>query len=354
MDTGFLSQIQVTVLPTRVSSAKLTTCTVQTPFFCRDREPYSDNIIKMAEEDAEIALLHQLQAGQESVAWGTDGENGAAEGELPSNTEDNNEQDKKRTVADDQVLRAFPPSGSGAVSDGGDHNPSSVTSVPAVTIAGEEQSRSSSRSSSRKPKTVGGFLADDSDEESDESTPVQISTGPQQAAPSTVKRTISPSPLQVSVTPRDLQSPIQNQDDSHSGALSSNTLSVNSSVAGVTPSLQAPTTQTLTSAAPSTSVQSTSAPKARLPHDRTGILEDRIKEDPRGDIDAWLSLISEHRKRNKLDDARAVYERFFKVFPQAVSAHFLLFHLSLTRSRPRFGSNTLRWSSRMTILALLS
>jgi cleavage stimulation factor subunit 3 len=69
---------------------------------------------------------------------------------------------------------------------------------------------------------------------------------------------------------------------------------------------------------PST-LQSTTLPKARLPHDTTGILEDRIKEDPRGDLDAWLALIKEHRNRNKLDDARAVYERFFKVFPQAVS-----------------------------------
>lgn len=64
------------------------------------------------------------------------------------------------------------------------------------------------------------------------------------------------------------------------------------------------------------------APRARLPHDRIGILEDRIKEDLRGDLDAWLSLISEHRKRGKVNDARNVYERFFTVFPQAVRFHF--------------------------------
>lgn len=62
------------------------------------------------------------------------------------------------------------------------------------------------------------------------------------------------------------------------------------------------------------------APRARLPHDRIGILEDRIKDDPRGDMDAWLSLINEHKRRSKLDDARQVYERFFAVFPSAVSA----------------------------------
>lgn len=61
-------------------------------------------------------------------------------------------------------------------------------------------------------------------------------------------------------------------------------------------------------------------PKARLPHDKIGLLEDRIKDDERGDMDAWLNLISEHRKRGKLEDARKVYERFFSVFPSAVSS----------------------------------
>ena len=63
------------------------------------------------------------------------------------------------------------------------------------------------------------------------------------------------------------------------------------------------------------------APRTRLPHDRIGILEDRIKEDPKGDLDAWLSLISEHRKRGKVNDARNVYERLLKVFPQAVGTY---------------------------------
>ena len=67
-----------------------------------------------------------------------------------------------------------------------------------------------------------------------------------------------------------------------------------------------------------TPASATAAPKARLPHDRIGILEDRIQADPRGDLDAWLTLISEHRQRGKLNDARKVYERFFEVFPSAV------------------------------------
>lgn len=82
--------------------------------------------------------------------------------------------------------------------------------------------------------------------------------------------------------------------------------------------------------AQSVTAPTTAMPKARLPHDRIGILEDRIKEDPRGDIDAWLSLISEHRKRGKLEDARNAYDRLFNVFPWAVSIYRPLSLLILT------------------------
>ena len=73
----------------------------------------------------------------------------------------------------------------------------------------------------------------------------------------------------------------------------------------------------------STGVPSANSPrsaisKPRLPNDTIGILEDRIKDDEKGDIDAWLGLINENKKRGKLDDVRKVYERFFAVFPHAV------------------------------------
>lgn len=273
----------------------------------------------MAEEDAEIALLHQMQADQENGSWEDDGTNGAAQGELPSNTE--HIQDiKKETVADDQVLRALSPSAAGAASDDGDYDPASVTSLPAINIAGQEGSRSSSRASTRKPKTVGGFIADDSDEEYEAATAPSQPSGLQPPASNTPNRSISPSPLQNSVSQQDVQSPPENRGDSKA-AKPSYTLPVNPSAPGV-PSVQAPASQVLTSAG--LSAQGVSVPKARLPHDTTGILEDRIKEDPRGDMDAWLCLIAEHRKRNKLEDARAVYERFLKLFPQAVSSTFRL------------------------------
>ncbi len=89
-------------------------------------------------------------------------------------------------------------------------------------------------------------------------------------------------------------------------------------------------------------------PKTRLPHDRIGILEDRIKEDPRGDLDAWLSLISEHRKRGKLEDARNAYERLFTAFPWAVSLvyHSHSAYTDSVGNRPINGLHTHRWKMR--------
>jgi len=59
-------------------------------------------------------------------------------------------------------------------------------------------------------------------------------------------------------------------------------------------------------------------PKSRLAHDVVGILEDRIKDDPRGDTAAWLELIEEHKNRNKVDQVRQTYERYLEIFPIAV------------------------------------
>lgn len=62
----------------------------------------------------------------------------------------------------------------------------------------------------------------------------------------------------------------------------------------------------------------TGLPKSRLAHDVVGILEDRIKDDPRGDTAAYLELIDELKSRNKQDDVRRVYEQYLATFPLAV------------------------------------
>lgn len=60
--------------------------------------------------------------------------------------------------------------------------------------------------------------------------------------------------------------------------------------------------------------------KSRLAHDIVGILEDRIKEDPRGDTAAYLELIEELKNRNKQDDVRRIYDQYLSVFPLAVGS----------------------------------
>ena len=59
--------------------------------------------------------------------------------------------------------------------------------------------------------------------------------------------------------------------------------------------------------------------KSRLAHDTVGILEDRIKDDPRGDTEAYLELINEFKSRNKEDEVRKIYDDYLKVFPLDVS-----------------------------------
>jgi cleavage stimulation factor subunit 3 len=270
----------------------------------------------MAEEDAEIALLHKMQADQERVAWDGGADDAVYEGVLPSNTE-NSDQDQEVqenfAVSDDQIISVLSPSVTGvdnvsASLNGapvGDALYDALSPFPAgVPVPLTDQAAIPAKGSSNifrgssppvpapaapnesrvSRKTISGFLADDSEDE--EANDPQKTSIPRQ----------------------------NNMDNPHPSGNREAMVSQSSLVQGVPP---------ITSG-----TSGTSLPKARLPHDRVGILEDRIKEDPRGDLDAWLSLISEHRKRNKLDDARVVYERFFKVFPSAVSAHSS-FHSSL-------------------------
>lgn len=267
----------------------------------------------MAEEDAEIALLHQLQAGQEEVAWddGADGAVGAIERELPSNTEPSDEKVKKEeNYADNQTLRAFSPSVFGVLADGGAYD--NLPQAPSMTAVATD-SRPPSTSTAPKPKTMGGFVADDSDTD-DEPSAVKSEELLQPPATGTPNSSAQ-SPLSVSVVSQnggmvDSSGPSASATNIATATVSLSNNPGDSDGYGIAPLPTAPPVTALTTGA--------SVPKARLPHDRAGILEDRIKEDPRGDLDAWLSLIAEHRKRNKLDDARAVYERFFKVSPSAV------------------------------------
>ncbi|KAK2770733.1 cfia complex component [Colletotrichum kahawae] len=197
--------------------------------------------------------------------------------------------------------------------DAGEYDPESVsydpasvsiTPVPQIT---ESQSPTvptppaSAKPKSGKPKTKGGFLVGDSDdeEEEDASTPASSTV----AAPAAVVH--NPSPLHASI-------PAQNAPAEQLHEAVPVRAPSTASASAVAP---APTPAPVPTPVPA--AQAAQSVQARDPNDTIGILEDRVKEDPRGDMDAWLSLIAEHRRNDQLDELRGVYDRFVQVFPQA-------------------------------------
>jgi cleavage stimulation factor subunit 3 len=181
-----------------------------------------------------------------------------------------------------------------------------------------------------KQRTVGGFVVDDDDED-DEDIPMASTSGQlNEAGDDTPQRSVNQTPINTLPLPdTSIDKAAQEHGPSDSGAAVPLDPAPNgaaqvstSSSSGVPPSqtsLPVPSATAAKATAQSSSSSSVLLPKARLPQDKVGILEDRIADDPRGDVDAWMSLINEHQRRSKFDDARAVYERFFQIFPFAVS-----------------------------------
>jgi cleavage stimulation factor subunit 3 len=199
------------------------------------------------------------------------------------------------------------------------------------------QAESAAPTPSKQPRTMGGFVVESEDDEDEvpESKPQAVgsaslnangvSASPQRSLTHTPNNTLPQTNVPLHSA----------QDLGHSGVSSSTSAALNDAAPAQSPAVPNGGTPVpdvtksgvsdvlnAVSARPSATPVTppvASLPKARLPQDRVGIFEDRIAEDPRGDIDAWLSLIEEHRRRHKYDEARAVYDRFFNVFPSAVS-----------------------------------
>ena len=76
----------------------------------------------------------------------------------------------------------------------------------------------------------------------------------------------------------------------------------------------------------------TTATNQRLPHDIVGRLEDRIKDDPKADIEAWWELIQHYRNKNQIDNCRRVFDRMLEVWPTNVrpSVSPTILHLPAT------------------------
>ncbi|KAJ0295740.1 mRNA 3'-end-processing protein rna14 [Colletotrichum fioriniae] len=229
----------------------------------------------------------------EGASWGEDGY------EETNDIQHSDEQSQDPAFPLDQAAN-------GDSEDAGEYDPESVaiTSVPETAEPNPPAdstptptASTSIKPKSGKPKTQGGFLVGDSDdEEEDAPTPASNSVP---AAPATQTPIAQDPPFPSAST----STPVQ-------GQMSAIPEQASQGVPVRAPSAASRTAQ----APPPPAVQS--AP-SRDPNDTFGILEDRVKENPRGDMDAWLALFAEHRRYDQLDELRAAYERFLQVFPQA-------------------------------------
>ena len=163
----------------------------------------------------------------------------------------------------------------GSEDDGGDYDPESVLLESSHPVPPNKSSspNPNQQRSVAKPKMSGGFLVEASDDEDEDETPgntAQPEQAPQVQEQAGQSSTLNNGPQAAANT-----------------APSANGFPA---IAGLDP---------------------------------VALLEARIKEDSRGDMDAWLNLIADHKRRNNIEALRNTYDRFVDVFPQAVSGSSL-------------------------------
>lgn len=313
----------------------------------------------MAEDDAEKAFFQAQAMSADSVSF-----DGPVEGHGADHS-DSEDYDPSKALQD-QLSASVPESKQSDSQDPSTVNvpsashPTKDSSLPpdmdqihqnTDTYPSQTPSRTDSRASASIPssavhvqpktKTLGGFVVEDDEEEEDDKDEAEYEppavlggvedVGPVSASMSerpiseNANETVSTSGVSVQPPAPDMASSKDVSNNSSSSLPTSVTPQNGGSFASGQNMYNVQAGDITDSHASTPTPAVASASRGRLPHDRVGILEDRIKEDPRGDMDAWLELINEHRSRNRIDSARDVYERFFKVFPSAVSFTIIFF-----------------------------
>ncbi|KAF3012959.1 mRNA 3'-end-processing protein rna14 [Neopestalotiopsis sp. 37M] len=226
-------------------------------------------------------------------AWGEDGGNGAAEN-LEQYSHDQQTQEPSTSSAVSQFAPGESPEDD---ADSGEYDPESViisttaTPVPVSAAVPPPAASTSSPRPAKKPKKAGGFIVGSSDDEDDSPAPPQLSVTLQpqavNAATDAPAQSFTHPPQQQNAPPHEAEPPTQ--------------------------------------------VSNGQASNQQMPADFVSILEERVKKDPRGDMDAWLALIEETRRQNVVQNSRSVYERFLQAFPQSAEiwVQYLEMELSL-------------------------
>lgn len=266
-----------------------------------------------------VPIMADYDPANQGAAWDEDEGYGVADGfQRSTNTQHSSLEEDEDQLSHDQVLHApgDVPSDDGA-SDVADYDPETVTSSVAPTPHIAEHAappKPSPKPTAKKPKTAGGFIVDSDSEDDDASTPGSGGLAP--PAPSNLTAHRTPSPLQNVSTFQDAQATATANREPNQEASSTAHTDRND--------------QALAAPLPAAHTQQ------KVPQDKIALLENRVREDPRGAMDAWLALIREYRDRGKIGDARNIYDRFLAVFPQAVSTQSPLIialgeRLTLTR-----------------------
>lgn len=253
------------------------------------------------------------EAVEENTWAQSDGDNEVEGGneniQLSDNTQD---QDLNRSASASAPASAAPqtsgdsaPNTDGVSEDVGEYDPESVSVTPLPHV-GQQVSQvpapqpAAPQPANKKRKTAGGFLVGDSESEDDDSsTPAAASNGPS-AEPAQASHSVPHSSPPASTPVQEAQGAVSNVPPT-SQANNAPAAPVDEQDSGAV--------------APAEPVNNGVKP----PQDVVTTLEARIKEDPRGAMDAWLDLMAELRARNNIESIRSVYERFLAVFPQSVS-----------------------------------
>jgi cleavage stimulation factor subunit 3 len=249
----------------------------------------------------------------EGNTWAqSDGDNEVEGGneniQLSDNTQD---QDLNRSASASASASAAPqasgdsaPNTDGASEDVGEYDPESVSVTPLPHV-GQQVSpapaaQTAPQPAAKKRKTAGGFLVGDSESEDDDSPAPAPAANGAVAEPAPAPHSLPhPSP-HASIPAQEAQGAVSN----------------------VTPTSQANNAPGASVKEPDSGAVAPADPinnGVKPPQDAVTTLEARIKEDPRGAMDAWLDLMAELRARNNAESLRSVYERFLAVFPQSVS-----------------------------------
>ncbi|KAL8289615.1 hypothetical protein RB601_005509 [Gaeumannomyces tritici] len=210
---------------------------------------------------------------QPDLGWNEDGDDDGPD-EPQSATQDSDSNDSNQQLQAASVAN-------GDSEDAADYDPESVSLVGAVTGLDSKPLKPSPQPAGKKRKTAGGFLVGDSDDSENEDA----------SAPSVQPPATKPLP----------QSPVQ----IHNGAAQK----------APSPVLAQPAEAGADLDGPKPSHASVVPPI--MSYDPIPALELRVKEDPRGAIDAWLSLLAAYHQRNNIQEIRGAYERFLAVFPHA-------------------------------------